>query len=245
MVMMNKMLLRSSEFLQNQLYFDRPFKQLFITLSPTLASQIKDMYATHHLHLRDAKLKFGKVEEEIMSYRAFLLKLDSFLPKPILTPRKKLSARMITEIDLSLLSLADKSMIPKEMTFSKFARQIYPRLNRQVTTTFNPAFLFTEFISIIKGHESIILGDTGYLRLEEYTTLSDSRNSILTSEERETVYKAWRVYEKYKNENHELDIADITFMIYRQLLTNEPLLRNIMVDCLYVDEVSPFSCISG
>jgi hypothetical protein len=241
------MLNRSKQLIENfEEYLDysptKSFRQLLVTLSPHLASSIKNTYEVNELHLDVAKKKKGTVEELVCSFRELLRYIDDNSENALFKKPKERKYNVSMDIELTALQ-SGEDLMPSELSFRKFANFVYPHLNEAARALFSDSFLFTQFVSVIKGSPKSLDSPNGCLSLEEYVSLAKHRSSMINENDRVIVYEAFKRYEKLKASRNEMDISDITFHIYKELCKQNRNTEKLLVDCVYIDEVQLFHLI--
>ncbi|XP_010246024.1 PREDICTED: uncharacterized protein LOC104589404 isoform X2 [Nelumbo nucifera] len=128
----------------------------------------------------------------------------------------------------------------KEVDFERFYTLYWPSFNMKFTTKLDPALVFTQIISYIKGGRG--LGKTYHhekMDENDYIMLSEMRSSTLSKDEREMIYKIFLDYEKRKQMNGDYDISDLVIDLHCRFRVDG--YKGAMVDFVYVDEVQDFT----
>ena len=143
--------------------------------------------------------------------------------------------------------------VRREMDFSSF-RKFWPRINARQKIDLDPAMVWREIYTYIKGSvRSLKLDDkerdlptNRFLDLEDYLVLP-RKQSRLNQEQRAAVFEMYEVYEKIKKENHYYDSMDVVYNLAGRAkefaakgihMTNNSFLP---IDSLYIDEVQDFT----
>jgi hypothetical protein len=229
------MLIRSKYFVEKffQPSQNEPFRQILVTLSPQLANSIKKTYQTNEIHLDVCKEKETAVEEHIYSFRELIKYLDRCTGGSVL---KLESSKYKVNMEVDVVARFSDEL-PFELSFHEFSKNVYRHLNQQLQRRFSESFVFTQFISVIKGSQGALGSGSGALSEEEYVALSNQRSgSILSEDDRRLIYDAWKKYEKIKVKAQLSDISDITFRLYTELQREIATREDLYMDCVYIDE---------
>ena len=99
--------------------------------------------------------------------------------------------------------------------------------------------VYSQIISIIKGSHLSYLGFSNSITLEKYKELG--KKLMFTEEQKEEIYKYYKEYEIWKEENNYFDFQDVVNFLIRQVHI-ELVPKNIkLIDILFIDEVQDFS----
>ena len=123
----------------------------------------------------------------------------------------------------------------KEVNYERFCFHYWPHFNSQLTKNLDSSRTFTEIISHIKG--GLLAGEApdGKLSRQEYVSMSNSRASTLSSDERELIYTVFQAYEKKKLLRGEFDLSDFVIDLHLRLKCKS--LDGDKMDFVYIDEV--------
>ena len=138
----------------------------------------------------------------------------------------------------------------KMMTFITFKR-LWRKINSRVKSSFDPALVWLEIKSHIKGSvEALKLNskdrlsrESRFLRLNEYLALP-RKQSRITESQRRVVYDLYVSYEKVKREQNFYDEMDIVFQLagrVNMFHENKETNNLLPYDSLFVDEVQDFT----
>ncbi|KAL4254519.1 hypothetical protein ABKN59_003247 [Abortiporus biennis] len=119
------------------------------------------------------------------------------------------------------------------VSYETFCRDYWPHFAQNLTKNLDPALVFAEFMGVIKGSESALQTEKGYLEKDAYMNLSHRSQSTF-SRQRETIYTIFQSYVRQKAERREYDAADRTHKIIRCL--RELGVPGKKMDFIYVDE---------
>ena len=131
-----------------------------------------------------------------------------------------------------------------EVTALYFKEFIWPSISHQCginSKDFDPLLVWIEIQSFIKGSETA-LRKGAYLNLEEYKEIGN-RMAPNFSGHRDTIYKVFRKYQKYKqnqrHHNYLFDECDLVLNLYNRLKDVQDVPWSI--HSLYIDEVQDFT----
>ena len=100
--------------------------------------------------------------------------------------------------------------------------------------------VYSQIISIIKGHYSSYLSYSNSITREQYKVLG-KKITMFTDEQKDEIYNYYIKYEKWKYENNYFDFQDVVNYLIRQV-SIELVPKNIkLIDILFIDEVQDFS----
>jgi hypothetical protein len=194
---------------------------------------MKDLHSRPHPGLNRCDF----VTEEFLSFRQLLF---SIVPSFFEEEKKK------TNSDAWQMSsqTSDPSMSQREIDVVIFASAYYPHFDQRLTLSLDAAFLFTEFISVIKGQIASLDSAYGYISLEKYVDIAKTRQANnLDEAERTQIYDAFKKYEKIKEQRGEFDISDAVFACYKKLESSED--NNEKYDLIYIDEVQGLAFVNS
>ncbi|KAM0913090.1 hypothetical protein ACQ4PT_012383 [Festuca glaucescens] len=236
-------------------------KQVFITVSPKLCSDIKnhisglkrfgsgdvsDQPSILHMHdIIDDQEEFKEIPDNFsnlphehypltITYRKFLMMLDG-------TCQTSFFDVFYGELNSSTerghsKSRALQTFIElKEVTYEKFAASYWPRFNADLTKNLDASIVFTEIISHIKGRYQASRPYSSKLGRQDYVMLSDKRFSSLNSEKRDRIYSIFIAYESMKSTAREFDLSDFVNSLHISLVSEG--YNGDLVDFVYIDEV--------
>jgi hypothetical protein len=126
----------------------------------------------------------------------------------------------------------------------RFANVYYPHFDQRLTLNLDAAFLFTEFVSVIKGQTASLDSQTGCISLEQYLEIHNTRQSNnLDIAERTKIYEAFLKYQSAKSFRREFDISDAVFACYVKLKSRSSEESKMQqYDLIYIDEVQGIDC---
>ena len=135
----------------------------------------------------------------------------------------------------------------RQMTFGRFC-DLWPKMKSRVKTTMDPALVWLEIKSHIKGCVSALrvnlCGNDRFLKRDEYLALP-RKQSRIDRQLREVVYDLYLVYEQLKKGKF-YDEMDIVFNLARRLPSDSNEVPKRMqgflpVDAVFIDEVQDFT----
>ena len=219
------------------------YRQLLVTASPILCEAIQNSYSkmcssasmcADTLNEGSSNLNFSEKGESIarVTPPAFSDCQDSDYPL-IITFRKFIDMldKSISSSFFNQFSHAIRLEM-KEVMFERFISHYYSHFDDK-TKIVDPALLFTEIMSHIKGSQRSLNSVRGYLSQEEYIQLSESRQSSLNENKRRLIYEAFEKYERMKSQKFEYDLLDIVCYLHNYLSNNGysgPFMDNIFID---------------
>ncbi|KAK9063838.1 hypothetical protein SSX86_017710 [Deinandra increscens subsp. villosa] len=236
-------------------------RQLFVTVSPKLCYAVKqhvsqltsvsshgNMSAEMNLEDADSTLEFNDIPDTfveipakkyplVLTFHKFLLMLDCTLGSSYF---ERFSEARKGSHHISSGSVALQTFIRlKEVTFDRFCSDYWPHFNENHRKKLDPARVFTEIISHIKG--GLLAGECtdGKLNFEGYSSLAESRVSTLTKQKRENVYSLFQAYENMKTERGEFDLGDLVIDLHRRLKIER--YKGDQMDFVFIDEVQDLS----
>ncbi|GJE94213.1 hypothetical protein PsYK624_103810 [Phanerochaete sordida] len=119
------------------------------------------------------------------------------------------------------------------VSYGTFLQAYWPHLPQPLTKNFDPALIFAEIMGVIKGSESALKTEQGYLDEQAYIAVSHRQQGTFAGR-REAVYALFSAYLRVKRERRDWDAADRTHAILRGL--EEVGVPGKKIDFLYVDE---------
>ena len=128
-----------------------------------------------------------------------------------------------------------------EVTSSIFETSVWPKLKNKsrVFDHFNPALVWMEIISIIKGSYEAMQQEKGCLSKKEYICFGQKMAPSFSESEREHIYDIFEMYCGYLQKNEKFDECDLLFNIYNRVKANPQ--RDWKISHFYVDEVQDFT----
>ncbi|KAG8788847.1 hypothetical protein FRC12_014130 [Ceratobasidium sp. 428] len=125
-----------------------------------------------------------------------------------------------------------KIVVRRKIEFDDFREKYWPQFKRHLTSTTDPALVYSEIVGIIKGSAEALESPDGCLTRIQYTDCLYRRvSSQLTRSMRDTIYSIFEQYRIFKARQFEWDHADRT----REILQNfKPKAPYRPVDYLYV-----------
>ncbi|KAL8712570.1 MAG: hypothetical protein Q9220_003101 [cf. Caloplaca sp. 1 TL-2023] len=231
---------------------ERPIRQVLLTRSPTLASNlriyVRNCIATLGLgadenstvkERRMTEVSFNNISfPYVCTWEEFLQLLeDASSTIDGGTSHETSSSQQLANQD------GNRAPVMKEeercVDFTMFKLEYWPHLSSDLTKHLSLPLVFSEIMGVIKG--SIVSGTTFRpLTLEEYSQRSSRVAPAFSHEaDRAQVYKVFERYEALKREYQHCDFVDRVIHVLRALRTN-PVLKRIlrsMLDELYIDEV--------
>lgn len=130
----------------------------------------------------------------------------------------------------------------KEVTYSLFVTDIWPKLVGKFKTLkrMQPLLVWTEIMSIIKGSYEAIESKEGILSEAEYLMVGRKKAPIF-NECRPLLYKVFKKYESFKQNNGYFDQIDFVRHIIHRLPVQENHREDFILDEIYVDEAQDFT----
>ncbi|KAI0079050.1 hypothetical protein K474DRAFT_1770489 [Panus rudis PR-1116 ss-1] len=119
--------------------------------------------------------------------------------------------------------------------YKTFLAAYCPHLPQNLTKNLDPALVFAEFMGVIRGSERTLSLGGKDLDRSSYMSLGERTHSTF-SDIRERIYALYQAYMRIKSQRGDLDPADRTHAIIREL-KEKGVPGDIKVDFLYVDEV--------
>ncbi|XP_037004096.2 TPR and ankyrin repeat-containing protein 1 isoform X2 [Artibeus jamaicensis] len=123
------------------------------------------------------------------------------------------------------------------VTFEVFASEIWPRMNKG-KTSYNPALIWKEIKSFLKGSFEALSSPQGKLTEEQYKKLGRKRCPNF-KEDRTEIYSLFCLYEQIRSQKGYFDEEDVLFNLSRRLLKLKVLPWSIHE--LYGDEIQDFT----
>lgn len=123
----------------------------------------------------------------------------------------------------------------KQVNYEKFHNSYWPHFNSLWTRRLDPSTVFVQIISHIKGGLSADLSTGGKIQREDYINLSERRQSLLNTEQRERIYDIFLEYEREKLLKGEFDLSDFVIDLHRRLSSYG--FPGNKIDFVYIDEV--------
>ncbi|KAJ1301849.1 hypothetical protein OPQ81_009076 [Rhizoctonia solani] len=129
--------------------------------------------------------------------------------------------------------------------YKKFQFEYWPKFKDTLKLGLDPAFVYSEFVGVIKGSSKAMKIPNGFLSRDEYLE-AVARKSLNQLDQglREKIYDMFEHYRKIKGERFERDPADRTRPLLKfvteapsQYQSSESWASKHSVDFLYVDEV--------
>jgi len=102
----------------------------------------------------------------------------------------------------------------QEVTFDRFLAIYWRQMNRSLTKGMDPALVFTEIVSCIKGSPQMLDSPRGRLDRDAYEHLPAQKRSLVEEHQRPTIYQLFELYEKLKVQAGDYDVADRTWHLY-------------------------------
>jgi hypothetical protein len=145
-----------------------------------------------------------------------------------------------------------KVVMRREMSFQIF-RKLWRKMNSQIKTSMDPALVWLEIKSHIKGSVAALqLDDTDrstrdhrFLRLLEYLNLPRKQSRIDESQRR-IVHELYQSYEKLKIEGNYCNVMDVVYNLAGRICqvprdSKEKLRGLLPVNAMFIDEVQDFT----
>nr|XP_027119396.1 uncharacterized protein LOC113736561 isoform X2 [Coffea arabica] len=240
-------------------------RQLFVTVSPRLCSAVKHHVSRlisvacsgnfpSETSLNDAEdvediEQFKDIPDSfvgipsekyplVITFHKFLMMLDGTIGDSYFRRFPEMMKIMDYSVGISgnFRSAVLQSLLRmKEVNYERFCFHYWPHFNSQLTKNLDSSRTFTEIISHIKG--GLLAGEApdGKLSRQEYVSMSNSRASTLSSDERELIYTVFQAYEKKKLLRGEFDLSDFVIDLHLRLKCKS--LDGDKMDFVYIDEV--------
>lgn len=123
------------------------------------------------------------------------------------------------------------------VTFEVFSNEIWPRMNKG-KTSYNPALIWKEIKSFLKGSFEALSSPQGRLTEDEYKKLGRKRCPNF-KEDRSEIYSLFCLYEQIRSQKGYFDEEDVLFNLSRRLSKLQVLPWSIHE--LYGDEIQDFT----
>jgi hypothetical protein len=227
--------------------------QILLTVSPRLCSAISEHYHRLSSSWRSGDGAPGAMvlmtvrdidevladEEELPSLQnisneqfplfwtfATLLKvLDKSLPDPFWAFNTGCTGRTSVEVD-----------------GDRFRTHYMPRMPSSAQKRFQGgAALFGEIQTVIKGSLQALLQGK-FLSQKQYLDLWNSRNTVFTLAEMETIYSCFQIYQNSLTEKREWDLNDAVQNIYQRCTISPEVCQPFILETLAIDEVQDMVC---
>ncbi|XP_059624937.1 uncharacterized protein LOC132268175 [Cornus florida] len=235
------------------------FRQLFVTVSPKLCyaikqhvSQLKSFAHGGNFSAENSSIDMDDMEEFkdipdsfvgippnkyplVITFHKFLMMLDGTLGNSYFERFSDVRDFSHRKIGTSRSVALQTFIRMNEVNYDRFCSFYWPHFNTKLTKKLDPAVVFTEIISHIKG--GLQAGGTldGKLSRENYVLLSEGRVSTLSKQKREVIYDIFQDYEKMKMEKGEFDIEDLVIDLHHRLQKER--FEGDEMDFVYIDEV--------
>lgn len=119
------------------------------------------------------------------------------------------------------------------VSYGTFLQAYWPHLPQNLTKNLDPALIFAEIMGVIKGSESALQSEQGYLDEQTYISLSHRQQGTFAGR-REAVYALFLAYLRLKRQRRDWDAADRTHAILRGV--DQVGVPGNKMDFIYVDE---------
>ncbi|KAG1738631.1 P-loop containing nucleoside triphosphate hydrolase protein [Suillus paluster] len=137
------------------------------------------------------------------------------------------------------------------VTYDVFKNQYWPHFPQGLTKNLNSWLVFSEFMGIIEGSEQALSCPDGVLDRSSYIRFTNSFSPI-SGNQRNSVYRIFEIYQKFKKQKNHFDVADRYESCYSSLMKLHDIAPNSthailkvlgnqrfpgrQIDYLYVDE---------
>ncbi|XP_051116744.1 uncharacterized protein LOC127241644 [Andrographis paniculata] len=236
---------------------DNVLRQLFVTVSPKLCyavrkhvSRLKSFASggfsgdddiedfDDMIGFKDIPDTFVGISTDkyplVITFHKFLMMLDGTIGNSYFQRFRDL--RRSLQKDGGRSVALDAFLRNNEVTFDHFRSSYWPRFNSSLTKSLDPSRVFTEIMSHIKGGLPEGENCDSKRSRDAYLSLSDSRVSTLSVDQRDMIYDIYESYEKMKKTRGEFDMADFVLDVLRRLEESGDLPGDKM-DFVYIDEV--------
>ncbi|RXW14817.1 hypothetical protein EST38_g11041 [Candolleomyces aberdarensis] len=121
------------------------------------------------------------------------------------------------------------------VTYNIFFKQYWPQFSKALTKNLDPALVFSEILSVIKGSEQSLSHETRYLDLKAYKNLTHhTQHWHGFAKQWDQIYSLFQAYTQHKTQHGEYDSADRTHNILKAFDVSG--IPGAKIDYLYVDE---------
>ncbi|KIO30545.1 hypothetical protein M407DRAFT_20433 [Tulasnella calospora MUT 4182] len=236
--------------------YNRPFRQMFVTKSSTLARRVR----SYCIQLRQTEANEAGTAPREKAPGLSLLEMDETAEEEGVLPSKFSELQdshfplfltydqlcRLLEADCELhfnpSSLTSVFSLPNQeqnastrqplISFDYFESLLWPHFDERLTKGLHAALVYSEFMGVIKGSEASLSKSRRYLDRDTYETLS-SRTHSGDDTERSRIYTLFEAYQKQRPSGS-YDVADRVHALLEALQTKG--LKGKYVDFLYVDE---------
>ncbi|KAG8969178.1 hypothetical protein FRC03_004131 [Tulasnella sp. 419] len=219
---------------------DRKFRQVFITRSHILAGHVEKSY----FELWESVMAQQGIAWE-MPKRPLRLTGDSLFDYDSEEPSKRTLPRLekLKEDDFPLFISYEElcGMLWPEgqgpmraaLTYNQFRSTVWEHYDMALKRNLDPSLVYSEFMGVIKGHETTIGSEKGYLDRATYLSLRPQRTHFADTTSRSQIYDLFEIYLRKKRSLYFYDTPEITHRILQNV--KEHVVEN-KFDFLYVDE---------
>ena len=127
----------------------------------------------------------------------------------------------------------------REVTYEVFVHELWPKMNKKLQLDCHASLVWMEIRSFIQGSFEALMGETGYLSLDEYLQLGKKRAGNFNSD-RSDVYELYKEYRRLKQNMSMYDENDVVYHLYHRLTSNGAAPEWIVHE-FYVDETQDFT----
>ena len=128
--------------------------------------------------------------------------------------------------------------VKREITYTVFAHEVWPLLEKKSSIEYHPSLVWTEFCSFIKGTVESLLSKNGHMSQEEYNSIGRKKAPTFTGD-RDVIYDMFKRYRKICTTKNLFNEFDVLHNIYKRLRANP--LQPWLFDEIYVDETQDFT----
>ncbi|CAA7267696.1 unnamed protein product [Cyclocybe aegerita] len=222
-------------------------RQIFVTRSRILVKKVEKQFNEEMEALRTAALSPEELKQLAISRNALPTDLQlvdeddraewqAGLPKRFSELEDKHYPLFISFDDMCTMLEADlfpSSRHQEMLDYNKFCREYWGHLPVYLTKRLDPSLVYNEIIGVICGSEATLLTPQGYLDQSTYENMS--KGNPVFAECRQVVYTLFRAVLKKKILLGDLDAAQRTHRILRNLREHD--ISSWKVYQIYVDEV--------
>ena len=144
-----------------------------------------------------------------------------------------------TADDGGTITTATRKWQRQEMGYIEFAAKWMKIMPVELRELLQPALVWCDIVSYIKGSAEAVRTEAGHLSLQQYLQLGKKRAPNFDVELRKSVYSAFLAYEQYKKAHMRYDIADVVAHLSRRLMI-EGGYHGTRLTSIYRDEVQDF-----
>ena len=116
--------------------------------------------------------------------------------------------------------LDKKYNFTKEVTYTVFLDEFWPRIGKKWSAKYNPSLIWTEIMFIIKGCFEALSKPMGHLSKEEYMNLG-RKEAPTFWKERKCIYDIFKKYDCFKIQNFSFDEMDVIHSVFNRFVLDK------------------------